>query len=104
MAVDSGAQVVVGVNRFATAEPVTIDLLQVDPEVERQQVERVRQVRASRSRHQWTAALDAVGLVARSGGNLMPPIVGAVEAHATVGEISDVLRGVFGEYRDCFVG
>ena len=104
VAVDSGAQVVVGVNRFATAEPVTIDLLQVDPEVERQQVERVRQVRASRSRHQWTAALDAVGLVARSGGNLMPPIIGAVEAHATVGEISDVLRGIFGEYRDSFVG
>jgi len=60
----------------------------------------VRQVRASRSASQWRAAIDAVGRVATSGENLMPPIVAAVEAHATVGEISNALRAVFGEYRE----
>jgi methylmalonyl-CoA mutase N-terminal domain/subunit len=99
-AIDGKAQVVVGVNAFTSDDTVNIDLLRVDPEVERQQVERVRQVRASRSASQWRAAIDAVGRVATSGENLMPPIVAAVEAHATVGEISNALRAVFGEYRE----
>ena len=48
----------------------------------------------------WRAALDAVAATARGGGNLVPPIVAAVEARATVGEIADTLRAVFGEYRE----
>jgi methylmalonyl-CoA mutase N-terminal domain/subunit len=79
---------------------VAIDLLRVDPEVERQQVARLRQVRASRSEAEWRAAVGQVGRVAASGENLMPPIIAAVEARASVGEISNTLRGVFGEYRE----
>jgi len=99
-AIDSGERVVVGVNQFTAADGVTIALLRVDPEVERQQVARVRQVRASRSQAEWQAAIGQVGRVAASGENLMPSIVAAVEARASVGEISNTLRSVFGEYRE----
>jgi len=99
-AVDSGEQVVVGVNKFTAADGVTIDLLRVDPKVERQQVARLHQVRSSRSEAEWRAAINQVGRVAASGENLMPPIIAAVEARASVGEISNSLRGVFGEYRE----
>jgi methylmalonyl-CoA mutase N-terminal domain/subunit len=98
--IDAGAQVVVGVNRFATEEAVGIDILRIDPSVEREQVERVRQLRTSRSASEWSAALDGVARCARDGSNLMPAIIAAVEARATVGEISGTLRGVFGEYRE----
>ncbi len=103
-AVDSGAAVVVGVNRFTSPEKIDIDLLRVDPEVERQQVARVRQVRASRSAGAWRAALDEVARVAQSGSNLVPPIIVAVEAKATVGEIADTLRGLFGEFKEAGQG
>jgi methylmalonyl-CoA mutase N-terminal domain/subunit len=99
-AIDRKDQIVVGVNAFTSDEAVNIDLLRVDPEVERQQVERVRQVRASRSPSEWRAALDGVTRAASSGGNVMPPIIAAVEARATVGEVSNALRAVFGEYRE----
>jgi methylmalonyl-CoA mutase N-terminal domain/subunit len=99
-AVDGGTSIVVGVNRLTSTEPVTIDLLRVDPEVERQQIQRVRDVRASRSATAWRTSLDAVAAAARSGSNLVPPIIDAVESRATVGEIADTLRELFGEYRE----
>ena len=100
LAIDSGAAVVVGVNRFQTEEQASIEVFQVDPAIEAQQVERVRAVRASRSQSAWQAAVDAVRAAARDGANLMPPILTAVEAHATVGEIADALRAEFGEHRE----
>jgi len=99
-AIDSGDAVVVGVNRFTTDDPVTIETHQVDPTVEREQIDRLRQLRVSRSARDWRAALDEVSRAAVSGDNLMPPLIAAVEAKATVGEISDVLRQQFGEYRE----
>jgi len=75
-------------------------VFQIDPAIERQQVERVRAVRASRDREIWKRALDAVTAAARDGSNLMPPIIDAVEAHATVGEISDAMRTVFGIHEE----
>ena len=72
----------------------------IDPDVERQQIERVRAVRASRSADLWRAALAAVTQAAGDGSNLVPPIVAAVEAQATVGEIADAMREVFGEFRE----
>jgi methylmalonyl-CoA mutase N-terminal domain/subunit len=99
-AVDSGERVVVGVNRFVTDTSPEIDVLRVDPDVERRQAERLREVRAGRSEAAWRAALAAVTAAAREDRNLMPPIVEAVEASATVGEIADTLRAVFGEYRE----
>ncbi len=99
-AVDSGDRVVVGVNRFVTDAAPEIEVLRVDPDVERRQVERLRQVRASRSEACWRDALAGVASAARDGNNLMPAIIDAVQAKATVGEISDALRAVFGEYRE----
>lgn len=99
-AIDAGTQVVVGVNRFTADEHVSPDLLRLDPAVEREQVDRLRQVRASRSAAAWQAAMDEVIRAARDGSNLMPVLIAAVEARATVGEISGALRDVFGEYRE----
>jgi methylmalonyl-CoA mutase N-terminal domain/subunit len=100
-AVDSGGAVVVGVNRFADTAPApAAEVFQIDPDIERRQVERLRAVRASRSDSEWRAALDAVEAAARGVVNLVPPILAAVEARATLGEIADVMRKVFGEHQD----
>jgi methylmalonyl-CoA mutase N-terminal domain/subunit len=100
LAVDAGDAVVVGVNRYQTDDASTIEVFQVDPELEAQQVRRVQQVRQVRDQGRWKAALDEVARAARSTDNLVPRIVAAVESQATVGEIADTLRGVFGEYRE----
>jgi methylmalonyl-CoA mutase N-terminal domain/subunit len=106
-AVDAGDAVVVGVNRFTSGEASpggqvrpNADLFRIDPEVERRQVERVRAVRAGRSEREWRSALDAVESAARGTANLVPPIIDAVEKRATLGEIADAMRGVFGEHQD----
>jgi methylmalonyl-CoA mutase N-terminal domain/subunit len=99
-AIESGEQVVVGVNRFRDDEVSTPPLQRIDPDGERRQVERVQRVRAERSAAAWTAAMDRLETVARGDGNLMPPILDAVRAHGTVGEISDRLRVAWGEHRE----
>ena len=75
----------------------------INPALEKTQVERVQRARARRDAATWKAALTAVEETARGAENLMPHILRAVEAHATVGEISDALRRVFGEYRETVV-
>jgi len=99
-AVEDGSAVVVGVNRFTEASPGTAPVFQVNPEIEREQIARLRAVRTGRSEQDWRASLDAVTRAARGGDNLVPPIISAVEKHATLGEIADTLRAVFGEHRD----
>lgn len=99
-AVDSGEQVVVGVNKFAGQEGVPPEIFQVAAETEKKQAERLRKLRAERDNAKAQEALDAVRSVARTDENLMPAIIEAVKAYATVGEISDALRDVFGEYRE----
>jgi methylmalonyl-CoA mutase, N-terminal domain len=106
-AVDAGDAVVVGVNRFTSGEASpggqvrpNADLFRIDPEVERRQVERVRAVRAGRSERDWRSALDAIESAARGTANLVPPIIDAVEKRATLGEIADAMRRVFGEHQD----
>ena len=99
-AIDSRTAVVVGVNQFATEAETPIEVMRIDADVERQQVERLRAVRGARDESSWRAALDAVGAAARGTDNLVPPIIQAVEARATVGEISDALRAVFGEHKE----
>ena len=103
-AIDRGDQVVVGINRFVDETPSSIEVLQIDPEVERRQTDRVRAVRATRNQASCATALEAVSAAARDGSNLVPPIITAVEAKATVGEVSDAMRRVFGEYQDTSVG
>jgi methylmalonyl-CoA mutase N-terminal domain/subunit len=99
-AVENGQAVVVGVNRFKQAEGGTPAPFRLDPELEQQQIARLREVRASRGRAVFDERLQALEQAARSGDNLMPHILSCAEAHATVGEISDRLRSVFGEYRE----
>jgi methylmalonyl-CoA mutase N-terminal domain/subunit len=98
--IDKGDTVVVGVNAFATDAATNIEIHSIDPEVERRQVERVQAVRGSRDQTAWRASLDAVIAAARGTDNLVPPIVQAVEARATLGEISDAMRSVFGEHKE----
>jgi methylmalonyl-CoA mutase N-terminal domain/subunit len=101
IAVDSGAATVVGVNAFATPKDSTpIATMRIDPDVERRQIERVRAVRAGRSATVWAAAIAEVTRAAQDGSNLVQPVIAAVEAFATVGEVSDAMRGVFGEYSE----
>ena len=102
-AVESGQQVIVGVNRFELPEETPYPVLRVDPALEAEQVARLRQLRSERNRAAVEAALRCIEEAARGEGNLLPPIVAAVEAYATVGEISDALRRVFGEYREAVV-
>jgi methylmalonyl-CoA mutase, N-terminal domain len=102
-AVDAGEQVVVGVNRFHAEEERPIPTLKVDAELERRQVERLKAMRARRDQAKSRAALDEVEKRGRASENLMPAILTAVEAYATVGEISDALRRAFGEYQESVV-
>ena len=102
-AVDSGEAVAVGVNRFTRENEPGIPIQRIDEDLERQQVERVRALRARRDAGRWRAALDGVKESARSGANLMPAILEAVESCATVGEIAAAMREVFGEYRESVV-
>jgi methylmalonyl-CoA mutase N-terminal domain/subunit len=100
LAIDAGEQVVVGVNRFRDDELTTPPTHKIDPDGERRQVERVRRVRAERSAERWAAAMGELERIARREGNLMPAILAAVRADATVGEISDRLRVTWGEHRE----
>jgi methylmalonyl-CoA mutase, N-terminal domain len=100
VAVESRQAIVVGVNQFVErgVPPAPGPLFHIDPTIEPRQIERLRAVRASRGLAQCRAALEAVSRAARDGDNLVPPIIAAVESRATVGEISDAMRSVFGEY------
>ncbi len=99
-AIEAGRRVVVGVNKFVTQEETRpLKTLKIDPEVERSQRERLARLRRDRDNEKVSAALRRLQDVARSTENIVPPIVEAVEAYATVGEISDALREVFGVYR-----
>jgi methylmalonyl-CoA mutase N-terminal domain/subunit len=98
--IESGERVVVGVNRFQKDEDRVVPTFRLDPALERSQVERLREVRAGRNQSAVAEKLAALERAARGTDNLMPPIVDAADVYATVGEISDCLRGVFGEHRE----
>ena len=99
-AIDDGTTVVVGVNRFTHDEPPSVDPWRMDPAVEARQIEKVQSLRRSRPDDTWRKSLENVRLAATGTTNLMRPIIEAVEARATVGEIARTLRDVFGEYRE----
>ncbi len=101
--VDQGEATVVGVNRFQQQQENPVPIQRIDESLERKQVERVRAVRAKRDAGFCSGALNGIQESARSGKNVMPKIVEAVDAYATVGEISDAMRKVFGEYRETVV-
>ncbi len=99
LAIESGDDVVVGVNRFETDERAEIDLLRVSDAIRDQQTERLQALRQSRDAARWTTAMDAVETAARGDENVVPHVLAAVEASATVGEIAGRLREVWGEYQ-----
>jgi len=102
--VESGERTIVGVNRFLDAgEEPSGNLLRIEPAVERDQIERLQALRGRRDPGTWQASLTALGDQARAGERLMPAIVEAVSASATVGEITGTLREVFGEHRENLV-
>ena len=101
--VDHGQAVVVGVNRFTVDEEKPVPIQHINEALEPRQIERLQALRARRDKTPWQDALRGVEDAARSGENLMPRILTAVETLATVGEISDTMRRVFGEYKEAVV-
>jgi methylmalonyl-CoA mutase, N-terminal domain len=99
--INSGRRVVVGVNRYTETDDGPLDVLHIGPEVEERQLKRLAHVKAERDDDAVRAALDIVAADAgRPDANLMPPILDAVRAYATVGEIVDTLADVFGRWRE----
>jgi methylmalonyl-CoA mutase N-terminal domain/subunit len=97
---DAGERVVVGVNRYVQADEKPIPYLRLDEALEREQVERVRAVKAERNQVEVARQLRRVADACRSGENLMPVLVAAVKAYVSLGEISDVYRETLGRYRE----
>ena len=93
-------KIIVGVNDFVVPEEQSIPILRIDPEVERRQIERVRRVRAARDEVRARRALDELKRAADSGENTMDKVLECVKAGSTMGEICDVFRAVYGEYRE----
>jgi methylmalonyl-CoA mutase, N-terminal domain len=100
MQVERGQRTIVGVNRFAGDEEISIPVLKIDPEIERRQIDRVRGVRAKRDAAAWGASMQALRDACMSDKNLVPFVLDAVRAYATLGEISDVFREAYGVYRE----
>jgi methylmalonyl-CoA mutase N-terminal domain/subunit len=100
--IEASERIVVGVNRYVDAEGegAAPPLQRIDPQAELDQVDRVRRFRLQRDGDRWTRSMEALDAVARSDDNLIPAIIEAVKAHATLGEISDRLRVAFGEHRE----
>jgi methylmalonyl-CoA mutase N-terminal domain/subunit len=98
--IEAEERIVVGVNRFADDDGAGPPIQRIDPAAERAQVEGLRRIRAERDEDAWRTALDRVERAARDGHNVMPALIEAVKASATLGEISDRLRAAFGEHRE----
>ena len=98
--VEGKKRIIVGMNQFTTDDPFVCNLLKVSPEVEKLQKDKLTKLRKERDNARVSEALGALKAAAGGTANLIPPVVDAVRAYATLGEIADVLRGVFGEYRE----
>jgi methylmalonyl-CoA mutase, N-terminal domain len=99
-AIENGTKVVVGVNKFRDESKSTPNLQRIDPEAEKRQVARVQKVRAERDPRAWEASMRRLEECARGSENVMPAMIEAVKAYATVGEVCDLLREIWGEYRE----
>ena len=97
--IDSGEKVIVGVNKYATEHP-PITIWRMKPEIEKRQLKRLREVKATRNNQKVTDLLNQLGFASKNGENLMPHIINAVREYASIQEICDVWRNVFGRYTD----
>ncbi len=98
--IESRQKVVVGVNKYTMEEQDSIPTLTIRPEVERSQIQRTQNIKVTRDTGKVQASLDKLKAAAQGRDNLMPVVLDAVRAYASIGEIMDVMREVFGEYRD----
>src|SRR5216117_2377346 len=98
--VEMGERTIVGINKYATEAEPAIPTLELDPEVERKQVERLKDVRAKRDAGRWREAMDRLRVAAKARGELMPEFLECARANASVGEQVQVLKEVFGVYHD----
>ena len=96
---DKGERVAIGVNKYRSDSKVASGGFKIDPSAERQQVEQLERVKKERNNQMVKDTLEYVRKVAEGDGNLVPPVLEAVRAYATIGEICGVLRDVFGEYQ-----
>ena len=94
--IDEGRKTMVGVNKYVIEEPIEIPILEMDPKGEEKQREKMARLRAERDQERWAAALERVRQTAMSDENIMPALIEASHAYATLGEISNVLKSVFG--------
>jgi len=101
--IEAHTRIVVGVNAYGLEGELAPPLLRIDPDLERQQIARLQVLRAQRNNAQVKSALQRLEQAARGSENLMPLLVEAVECYATLGEIADTLRGVFGEHQEQIV-
>jgi len=97
--IESNDRIYVGINKYTMEEPPVTDLLKVDMSVGEVEAEKLKKLRAERDQTKWKAALDNLRKVSESEENVLPAVIEAVKAKATVGEICDVWRDVFGQYR-----
>jgi methylmalonyl-CoA mutase N-terminal domain/subunit len=97
--VEQGEKIIVGVNKFAVDKEEPVPPFRINDNIRQQQAEKLNALKARRDAQQAAAYLESIRQKAASGENLMPAVIEAVEAYCTLGEISDVLRGVFGEFR-----
>ncbi|MEW5876231.1 MAG: methylmalonyl-CoA mutase family protein, partial [Candidatus Zixiibacteriota bacterium] len=100
-AVEAGERVIVGVNQFVMDdEKIEIPVLKIDETVEREQIESLRQLRQARDNDKVARTLDDLRQAAERDDNLMPSFIECARVYATLGEIVDVLRGIYGEYEE----
>lgn len=97
-AIETGEKIIVGQNKFIVDEPAFNNLLSVDDSIRKMQIDKIKKVKAGRDNKKTEQCLKALEQAAKDNSNLMPPILNAVESYATLGEIADTMRRVFGEY------
>jgi methylmalonyl-CoA mutase N-terminal domain/subunit len=98
--IDTRERVIVGVNEYVLDEPLEIPILEMDPQGEERQAERLRRLRDERDNREATRCLKALQQACRGSENVMPYLLDAVNAYCTLGETCDVMRDVFGEYKE----
>ena len=97
--IESKEKIIVGVNEYQTEETTKIPIFKIDASIQEAQIQKIKALKANRDNVVASACLAAIKDAAITGQNIMPPVIAAVEANCTLGEIADVLRGVFGEYQ-----
>ena len=97
--IESKDKIIVGVNEYQSEETNKIPIFKIDARIQEAQIEKIKALKANRDNALANSCLAAITDAANSGNNIMPPVIAAVEAKCTLGEIADVLRNVFGEYK-----